>query len=388
VAAARGDPAAAEAAWGQVVADYPDDPQALQRASRLLFEKVGPAAAEGSLRAELRCDPENADALHNLGTIHLLAGRAGEAVEEYQASLRHRPGAAHTQVQLGHALQAAGRGEEAAAAWREALRPQPNHPDALAALRQVGRLHPAGAPAREDTAPEYGGKGLAARLQVRGPVDLAIARDLWERDVYGLRSIAEPPALVVDVGAHIGLFALLAAETWPAARVIACEADPDNAALLRRNVAGRPGIDVVEAAIVGADVPLVDLHVVVDKAGGNSGGGSCVRPEPGSKRVKVPALSAVRLWQSRGLDRCDLLKLDCEGAEPQILRALAEAGLLPRVRHVTGEWHAPDDRPGTTAAVRRELGELLGSTHRVTFNEPFRGREGHFHAAALQWPPG
>ena len=127
--------------------------------------------------------------------------------------------------------------------------------------------------------------------------------------------------------------------------------------------------------------------MVGDKANGNSGGSSCVRPEPGSRRIEVPALSVSGLWRSRGLDRCDLLKLDCEGAEGLILRGLAEAGLLPRVRDITGEWHSADERPETTAAVRRELSELLGHSHRVTFAEPIRGREGHFRATALHWPP-
>ena len=73
-----------------------------------------------------------------------------------------------------------------------------------------------------------------------------------DRDGYQVRELDKSPKTVLDIGAHIGTFTLLAAESWPEARIIACEPDPDHFALLRRNIAGRAGIEAVEAAI-GAD---------------------------------------------------------------------------------------------------------------------------------------
>src|SRR5262249_44954663 len=153
------------------------------------------------------------------------------------------------------------------------------------------------------------------------------------------------------VGAHIGAFAVLAAHTWPQARILACEPDPDNLTLLRENLAGCNRVEIVPAALVDRDVSEVEFHAVLDKVGDNSGGGRCFRVEAGTVRTRVPALSVLKLWQTRGITVCDLLKLDCEGAEIALLRSLAGAGHLGAVRRVVGEWHAADNQPGTIAGV-------------------------------------
>ena len=112
-----------------------------------------------------------------------------------------------------------------------------------------------------------------------------------------------------------------------------------------------------------------------------------MRPEPGSVRIKVPALAAVKLWRSRRIVTCDLLKLDCEGAEISILRALAEAGLLAQVHRIVGEWHTAEPSESARQAVRRELETILGRTHAVVFQPDRGGREGHFTAHATASSP-
>lgn len=224
-------------------------------------------------------------------------------------------------------------------------------------------------------------KELEVAMYVRGAVDEAIIRDLWQRDVYGLQRLhLLQPRMIVDIGAHIGAFSLLANEYWPTARIIACEADPDNVESLRHHVSGRAKIEVVAAAIVDHDEPEVTFHAVQDKAAHNSGGGSCVRLEPASVPIRVPAISLVQLWRDKGIAGCDLLKLDCEGGEPMLLSALANAGLLGQVRNIVGEWHATDAHEETVATVRHQLRSILALTHVVDCMSRPAGREGHFIA--------
>lgn len=196
--------------------------------------------------------------------------------------------------------------------------------------------------------------------------------------MYALRGIAEAPATVIDVGAHIGGFCLLARELWSATRVVACEADPENFELLERHTRSR-AIEAVQAAIVGDDVREVEFNCVVDKVTGNSGGGSCVRIEPGSRKRRVPALSIVKLWNLKTIASCDLLKLDCEGSEMSILRALAVAGLLPTIRRIVGEWHTDNSERETAKGLEGEFRKILGATHDLVFRVR-GGREGEFSA--------
>ena len=55
---------------------------------------------------------------------------------------------------------------------------------------------------------------------------------------------------VIDIGAHIGYYSLLAASTKPTARVVAVEASPHNAATLRDNahINGCERVEVISAA--------------------------------------------------------------------------------------------------------------------------------------------
>jgi FkbM family methyltransferase len=225
-----------------------------------------------------------------------------------------------------------------------------------------------------------GGK-MDIPVWVRGAVDRAILRDLWDRDEYGVRLLAGPqPQSVVDIGAHIGGFVLLARKLWPTARVVACEADPDNAQVLRMNIWGDANVDAVEAAIVADDISEIEFHAVRDKASSNSGGGSCERPEAGSTRMRVPAISLQRLWRERDLVGCDLLKLDCEGSELALLRALSATRRLAGIRYIVGEWHAADASQQSTSQIRAEIERILMNTHRVRFGPWRGGREGLFSA--------
>jgi FkbM family methyltransferase len=395
----KGKAAAAQGAWDEArreleraAREGPEDREVLEALCRLLLERGDLAAAEGPSLAWVRCDPQSGAAHHSLGTVYLQTGRADQAAAAFRVSLQRRPHSAPTQVLLGRALQASGHVQEAAEAWREAMRLNPGDSAAAELLREAGQPLPeeqaAPGPSRGQKPPGAQEKHslrlrertAEVRFITRGVVDRAIVRDLWERDVYGVRAIAEPPATVVDVGAHIGAFSILALESWPGARIIACEPDPENCALLRENLRGRRNVETVEAAVVGGAASEVEFHSVADKAAHNSGGGSCVRTEPGSVKIRVPALSVLELWRSKHIVRCDLLKLDCEGAETWILQALAKAGRLGDVRLILGEWHALDGGAQAGGRAREELHAILRASHEVVFNPPLNGTEGHFTA--------
>jgi FkbM family methyltransferase len=145
-------------------------------------------------------------------------------------------------------------------------------------------------------------------------------------------------------------------------------------------VNGRQRIETLGAAIVGDRVSEVEFYSVTDKALHNSGGGSCVRNEPGSVKIRVPALWVVDLWDSKQISFCDVLKLDCEGSEVPILRALARAGLLRKVRRVVGEWHALSRHPRAGEDARAQLQSILQASHEIDFRQPLGGTEGHFAA--------
>ncbi len=185
-----------------------------------------------------------------------------------------------------------------------------------------------------------------------GTHDEVIVREVWEEGIYPLTQLELGPGdLVVDVGAQIGSFTLLAAATG--ARVIAVEPSPLNVERLRANVA-RNGfedlVEVREAAVTRPGVRELELHLTYTNLGGHS---SIAWIGP---TVRVLALSLAQLFDEAGLgpgstERCRVLKLDVEGGECPILYS-ADPALLARVDIVFAEVI---DHPA--AAAGRQDGE-------------------------------
>lgn len=63
-----------------------------------------------------------------------------------------------------------------------------------------------------------------------------------------LKALSRTP-LIVDCGANIGLTSIWYAHLYPDARIIAIEPEPDNFALLAKNVSGYPNIKPIMAAV-------------------------------------------------------------------------------------------------------------------------------------------
>jgi FkbM family methyltransferase len=143
-----------------------------------------------------------------------------------------------------------------------------------------------------------------------------------------------PGASVLDIGAHIGSFALLVDHLNPATayRGIAVEPSSQNLNLLERNL-NRNAIvnfEVVHAAISDkTGVATLDTRPTPDAFRLTSGGSE-----------EVPTLSLASLCESRAIRSIDLMKLDAEGAEYQVFRS--ELNLIgTRVRTLLVEYH-PD----------------------------------------------
>ena len=79
-------------------------------------------------------------------------------------------------------------------------------------------------------------------------------REVVERDVYLRHGIAlDPAAVVLDVGANIGLFALSILSRYPGCRIIAVEPSPLSAAALRHNLDGFATVTLLEIGLSDLD---------------------------------------------------------------------------------------------------------------------------------------
>lgn len=205
---------------------------------------------------------------------------------------------------------------------------------------------------------EVAGQTKAPAPTLRGPWDREIWADTLERDSYRVASmVLSEPMTIIDVGSHTGAFVIRAKQKWPKARVVAVEPDPENLVLLRGNVSHLTDVRVVPVACTEVEEGKQYLfYPVLDKVGGNSGMGTLTPTTSSPITVAVQELPDIIREEG---EKCDLLKMDCEGAEAAITRTLMREGMLPKIQYIVGEWHG--------LANREELERLLAPSHLVTW---------------------
>jgi FkbM family methyltransferase len=187
------------------------------------------------------------------------------------------------------------------------------------------------------------------------------SQGIWEADVMRvLARFLEPGSLFVDVGANVGYHSLFAAQLG--ARVVAVEPVPWTLELLRANI-WRHGVDVevVEAA---ASDRAGTVRIEIDPAH-RSGA------RIGNQGVEV---RAARLDELVPEGAVDVLKVDVEGAEPQVLRGASAILARSPVRAAILEFrdgpHAGGEAPADVLAYYESLGFELCLLHRNGDLEP------------------
>lgn len=143
---------------------------------------------------------------------------------------------------------------------------------------------------------------------------------------------------VVDVGAFIGEFARSAGEIGD--RVIAVEPDERNAAALRRNLEHLPGSEVVQKA-AWRETGQRSFQVARDSSEGSI---LNVDSDDVTEVVTLDTVSIADLAADADVGEIDYLKVEAEGAEPEVLEGIGDIS----VRKVAVEC-APE-RDGETPA--------------------------------------
>jgi FkbM family methyltransferase len=157
-------------------------------------------------------------------------------------------------------------------------------------------------------------------------IGLNIVRGRYEaEEVQFARSVLRPGDTAVDVGAHIGFFTMLmAAAVGETGRVYAFEPFDANADLLERSLTENrfESRVVFQRAAVGAAAGSATLTFPMESL--NSGGAYLLRdgtaPLAGNQKKAVPLVALDALDIRRPVR---FIKMDVEGAEPQVIRGAA-----------------------------------------------------------------
>jgi FkbM family methyltransferase len=229
-------------------------------------------------------------------------------------------------------------------------------------------LHPTSLPRLLRSRPRELVLRSGLRLEVQELRDLLVLKETVLDDTYGLALLPADTQLIVDVGAGIGDFAVLAASRFPRASVLACEPNPEAFAALDRNVRSNRLTNVVARCVAVGTAPAYELA----RPRGRSAEGSAHLQEGARFRA-----NGARLDGLIGGREAQLVKIDCEGGELDVLDSLGDA--ISRVRRLAVEYH---DHLATAAGDRVE--DLLRTQGFLVTRkpDPYDARIGYIHATA------
>ncbi|MDQ3536085.1 MAG: FkbM family methyltransferase [Bacteroidota bacterium] len=157
-------------------------------------------------------------------------------------------------------------------------------------------------------------------LEVEIPKDLISAFDeVFLREVYKSENItlnAKP--VIFDIGANVGYFSLYMYASFPLAQIIAFEPVPSNFILLahHKEKNNLDNLKLDKRAVVGDSN---SANISYNSNVNFSVGASILERNSSDKTITVEALTIPNIFKEYKIDHCDLLKVDCEGAEYNII---------------------------------------------------------------------
>jgi FkbM family methyltransferase len=187
--------------------------------------------------------------------------------------------------------------------------------------------------------------------------DRDIVLEVWRRRCYTPEGFEiGPDDTVIDIGAHIGVFAVFAAHHTKRGKVVAVEPFEENFRLLSSNL-----------ELNGATNAIAINKAVSDRRGrkdlflanANTGGHSLIKDFGRSsgdecRSCAVETLSFADLLDETKIQSVEFLKVDCEGAEYEILYACSK-DTLAKVKRISMEYHDLDGEKRNASAMKSFL---------------------------------
>lgn len=154
--------------------------------------------------------------------------------------------------------------------------------------------------------------------------------------------------IVIDVGAHIGLFSLYVSVYCLDGKIFSFEPVKENFSLLNQNINlnNKKNISIFNCAVSSKN-ELVKVFLDNDDSGHSLF-------SSGEHYEKIHSKSLERIFLENNIEHCDLLKLDCEGAEYEIFETLPTE-FFSKIQKIVIEYHFADTQPELLEKLIKKL---------------------------------
>ena len=179
---------------------------------------------------------------------------------------------------------------------------------------------------------------LRIKIRVRS-TDLMALTNVWMIDEYDIEGFEiNTNDTIIDVGAHVGLFSLLVSQFCKAGKILSFEPVRENFDLLVSNLKLNHIDNVLPFNMaVSKNTDELSLFLNNDQSAHSIFYKS-------SESISVESISLQKIFEENKISSCKLLKLDCEGAEYQIIDSLPSK-YLDKIQNMVIEYHSADTKP-------------------------------------------
>lgn len=166
--------------------------------------------------------------------------------------------------------------------------------------------------------------------------DLMALTNVWLTQEYSKPGFEiRDDDVIIDIGAHIGLFALLISKKCESGKILCFEPILDNYELLLKNLHDNHISNVHPVNIAVSDrEQKIKIYLNSDQAGHS------IYLESASY-VDVQSTTLKKIIDENRISKCSLLKIDCEGAEYEIIESLPDQ-YLNKIHRIIIEYHFAD----------------------------------------------
>ena len=179
---------------------------------------------------------------------------------------------------------------------------------------------------------------LRIKIRVRS-TDLMTLTNVWMINEYDIEDFEiNVNDTVIDIGAHIGLFSLLVSQRCKTGKILSFEPVRENFDLLVSNLKLNHIENVLPFNMaVSKNLDKLNLFLNDDQSAHS------IFPKS-SESISVESTSLQKIFEENKISSCKLLKLDCEGAEYEIIDSLPSE-YLDKIQNIVMEYHSADTKP-------------------------------------------
>jgi FkbM family methyltransferase len=191
---------------------------------------------------------------------------------------------------------------------------------------------------------------LKCKIRIKS-TDLQAFANVWlNREYEEIGFFIESDELVIDIGAHIGLFTIYASQFCKNGKIISCEPIKENFELLKENLSmnNLSNIVLYNNAITDKN-DKIKIYLNDDYAANSIYGN-------GENYEEISTLSLSKIID-QNMNEKICLKLDCEGAEYKIINNTPDK-YFEKISKICLEYHIINDDKSQLKKLQKRLNEL------------------------------